>query len=223
MIANCPLTKRRGCSSGALPGTAQTGQTAGDLHETQYSSGLPSRNGALRLRAHVPDSLHDQGRFAARRNLFELPSLLHRQAKAAGYGRPRRAFHKEVREGSRGAKSDQGSQQEEVALTTAPFATHASRGGVKCRATHGPAPDDFSADGQRAIRSRRAAHHTAKSLRASVLQLRTAEPAVRAPYARACLSAARIARIRRGRARDLRTRCRARLGILSRADRAAAG
>src|SRR5882762_11603154 len=28
MIANCPLTKRRGCSSGTLPGTAQTGQTA---------------------------------------------------------------------------------------------------------------------------------------------------------------------------------------------------
>src|SRR5258706_7005386 len=168
MIANCPLTKRRGCSSGTKPGAVQTGQTAGDLHETQYSSGLPSRNGALRLRAHFPDSLHDQGRIAARRNLFELPSLLHRQAKAAGYGRPRRAFHEEVRESSRGAKSDQGSQQEEVALTPAPFATHVSRGSVECRARHGLAPDDFSADGQRAIRSRRAARHTAKSLRASV-------------------------------------------------------
>src|SRR5258708_36512756 len=61
MIANCPLTKRRGCSSGTKPGAVQTGQTAGDLHETQYSSGLPSRNGALRLRAHVPDSLTIKG------------------------------------------------------------------------------------------------------------------------------------------------------------------
>src|SRR3981081_958328 len=119
MIANCPLTKRRGCSSGTLPGTRENGQHAADDDETQYSSGLPSRDGALRLRAHVPDSLHDQGRFAARRNLLELPSLLHRQAKAARYGGSRRAFHEEVREGCRGAESHQGSQQEEVALATA--------------------------------------------------------------------------------------------------------
>src|SRR5258706_6754110 len=132
MIANCPLTKRRGCSSGTKPGAVQTGQTAGDLRETQYSSGLPSRNGALRLRAHVPDSLHDQGCFAARRNLFELPSLLHRQAKAAGYGRPRRAFHEEIAESSRSAKSDQGSQQEEVSLTTEPFANQSSHGSAEC-------------------------------------------------------------------------------------------
>jgi len=46
---------------------SQTGQTAGDFHhETEHPSGLPPGNRALRLRAHLPHAIDDEGRIPAR-------------------------------------------------------------------------------------------------------------------------------------------------------------
>src|SRR6267143_5526641 len=60
----------------------QTGRDRMELHETRYSPRLSSCYGALRLRSHLSDSLDHQGRYAARGNLLQLPSLFHRQAEA---------------------------------------------------------------------------------------------------------------------------------------------
>ena len=75
-----------------------------------------------------------KGDVAQSRNLFELPSFLHRQAEAAGYGGTRRALYEEVRESRRSTKSHQGRQQEEVTFVKASIAIPMSRGSVECRA-----------------------------------------------------------------------------------------
>src|SRR6266849_166947 len=66
-------------------------------HETRYSSRLSPSDSTLRLRQRLPNSLNDEGRNVARRNLLELPPVLHRQAKISGHRRPRRALPKEIR------------------------------------------------------------------------------------------------------------------------------
>src|SRR6266699_5052693 len=102
------------------------------------------------MRAHIPDSLHNQGRAAACRNLLKLPSFLHRKAKTGGYGGPRRTLHEEIRESCGGSTSHQRRQQEqkEVTLATPSFAIHSLRGDVEYCVTHGLAPDDVFAAGQ---------------------------------------------------------------------------
>src|SRR5262249_6124285 len=76
---------------------AQTGRERLEIHEARYSSRLSSRNRSLCLREQFSNAFHRQGRQAERRNLLQLPSLLHRQAEACGHRRPRRALHQEVR------------------------------------------------------------------------------------------------------------------------------
>src|SRR5260221_3723833 len=66
-------------------------------HETRYSPRLSSLNGALRLRQHLSDWLDHEGRDAARRNLLDLPSFLHRQAKTRGHRGSPRALPNEIR------------------------------------------------------------------------------------------------------------------------------
>ena len=65
---------------------------------------VPRRRGALRLRRDLEDPVDQAG--AAPRNLLELPPVLHGQAEAARYRRPRRALHQEVRRADVGKPQD---------------------------------------------------------------------------------------------------------------------
>src|SRR3954468_13256348 len=67
--------------------------------EDRDPSRVRPRDRSLRLRQRVPDAL-DQAR-AARRGVLELPPVLHGQAEADGFRRPRRALPAPAREGRR--------------------------------------------------------------------------------------------------------------------------
>src|SRR5881392_3940809 len=70
--------------------------------EGRHSPGVRPRHRALRLRQHVHDAFHEAG--AARRDLLELPPVLHRQAEARRHGRPGGALPAAAGEGrARGA------------------------------------------------------------------------------------------------------------------------
>ena len=66
-------------------------------HEGRHPPRVRPRDRALRLREHVHHAF-DEAR-AARRDLLELPPVLHRQAEARRHGRPRRALPAAAREG----------------------------------------------------------------------------------------------------------------------------
>src|ERR1051325_7303322 len=68
------------------------------LCEARNSSQLPSGDRAVRVRQYLRDALHDAGH--SRRNLRPLPPVLHREAEAAGYGRPGRAVRQEAPHGT---------------------------------------------------------------------------------------------------------------------------
>src|SRR5215471_9586837 len=78
-------------------------------HEGRNSSRLRRNQCDLRVRSHVQNAVHAQGRYP-RGNLFQLPPVLHWETKAGRYGGPRRALRKEVREVQ--------SRQEEAACIT---------------------------------------------------------------------------------------------------------
>ena len=67
--------------------------------EGRHPSRVRARDRALLLRQHVPDPL-DEAR-APRRDLLEVPPVLHGQAEADGHGRPRRALPAPARAGRR--------------------------------------------------------------------------------------------------------------------------
>src|SRR5882762_2091602 len=92
-VAAGPACNRQASARSAV----QTGRDRLEPHETRYSSRLSPSNRTLRLRQRLPDSLDNEGRNAARRNLLELPPILHRQAKISRHRRPRRALPKEIR------------------------------------------------------------------------------------------------------------------------------
>src|SRR2546422_3239230 len=65
--------------------------------ETRDSPRLPARPSPVRLRKQLRDAVH--GTRDPRRNLRQVPPVLHREAEAPGYGRARGAVPPEIRHG----------------------------------------------------------------------------------------------------------------------------
>src|SRR5436309_15044184 len=65
--------------------------------EIRYSPRLSARSSAVRLREQLRDAVH--GARDPRRNLRQVPPVLHREAETPGYGRARGAVPPEIRHG----------------------------------------------------------------------------------------------------------------------------
>ena len=92
LVITCRKVARR-------PRAARPDPAKGHDREARHPSRVPRGHRPLRLRRHVADPLHQEGR--PPRHLQQLPSVLHRPAEADRHRGPRRALQQEVRRADR--------------------------------------------------------------------------------------------------------------------------